>query len=229
MNWFDEFTRGLRGEKVSLALRGAGTADATRAMAHYRFQHEAKYREAVEDHFPVTRRLLGEGWERCWRAFWQAGPGSPRSLDFVAQVFLDQVSARGEVDARLKELMRFEQRLELLPWHLLELAPAPWGGWDESTTLQLAPHEVHVFAHPVSRSYQEEALATGPGETLILWLSGAQVRYRVMAPWELAVLRALPQGLEAALEQAPEDADEVSAFFQWLGGSGLVRPNPGSG
>lgn len=224
-NWFSEFTEALKGNDPSPDLLGAGKNSGARVLQHYRWQHEAKIRESVEETFPELLRFLGKEWENIWENFWESAPASPRSLDWFPGVFL-QYYLTSNAPLHLKELARFEGILDEYPWtHLSGEAPAGFVP-DLSMKLSLSDHEIHRFEAPVSALYENTGESVDVRETLVIWMKSDGVYYRRLLPWEEAVFRKIPLGIEEALEEAPEDPEAVGEFFTWLGSSGLLLPGP---
>ncbi len=216
MSWFKQFAQGT----PSSDLIGAGEASAAEALAHYQYQHQAKMREAVEETFPVFKRLKGSEWKNLWRDFWESKPHSPRSLDYLGAEFLKFMERKNPKEA---ELVRFEWVLETLPWSTKRLPAGDLSALSADSKLELHAYMVEKFTTAVTESYESESWGSGAGETVLFWMKESGVRYSVMQNWELAVLTHLPQGVGMALEYAPDDEALVSEFFQWLGQSGLVK------
>jgi hypothetical protein len=219
--WFETFEETLRGEKPSADLIGACSAGAEKAMAHYRYQHNAKLREAVEDTFPVLIQRLGNEWEEVWKSFAAQNDISPRSLDWFPEVFLNYFV---KTDAPLwqKELARFEHRLDIHPWTNRALRPRPELVPTEESCVHLGNHEIVRFKVGVTSIYHGQVVKGG-SESAILWQKEDGVYFRAMKEWELNVLTKLSLGVGLALEEAPEDPEAVGEFFQWLGGSHLIQ------
>ncbi len=72
-------------------------------------------KEAVEDTFPKLLEKVGEDWENIWIAFWDQNKISPRSLDWFSEVFLNYFMTTSH-PLWMKELARFEYRLDSHPW-----------------------------------------------------------------------------------------------------------------
>jgi hypothetical protein len=219
--WFDKFEETLCGQRPSADLIGAGTSSAERAMAHYRYQHSAKLREAVEDTFPVLLQRLGEEWNGVWKTFIAQNEISPRSLDWFAEVFLNYFV---NTDAPLwqKELARFEHRLDIHPWSNRALRPRPELLPTEESCVHLGNHEIVRFKVNVAAIYHGGEVSGG-SESVLLWQKEDGVYFRAMKEWELNVLTKLSLGVGVALEEAPEDPEAVGEFFQWLGSSCLIQ------
>ncbi|HXH74270.1 MAG TPA: putative DNA-binding domain-containing protein [Bacteriovoracaceae bacterium] len=221
--WFDQFTSSLKGAVASRDLIGAGTANAEIAVDHYRYQHRAKVKEAIEDTFPELLRLLGKDWKGYWDEFWKTNPASPRSLDFYPEGFLNHFLMTN-APAHLKQLARFEHFLDIHPWTHGPLDVINLNTMCEESCLTLAPLDVRHFTAPVVGLYQEiENLDLNEEQQVIIWVTPKGTKFRVMQEWELKVMSQLHLGVGIALQEAPEDADAVSTFFQWLGKSGLIR------
>lgn len=221
--WFDQFAQSLKEAPVSDDLKGAGTASAERAMAHYRFQHKAKVQECIEDHFGVTRALLGVEWQRIWNQFWASSPTSPRSLDFYPAVFLAWLQ-NSDCAPLIKELARFEDALEIHAWTQREYPACALTALTGAECIELVSTTILTLTGPVAESYQTKSLQAGEEKQHVyIWLTASGVHYRVMKPWEVQVLRLLPTGLENALGEAQAAEEEIAAFFQWLGSSGAIR------
>lgn len=221
MNWYVDFESSLRGEKGSADLVGAGSADAERSLKHYRYQHQAKLREAVEDTFPSIVKQVGESWDGEWKKFWLTQPQCPRSLDFFSGVFLEYW-LKTPHSLELKELARFEYQMDIHPWTHKRLNVFPLEAMSEEAKVLLAPLDIQRFAVSVTDLY-EEKVAKSEEQIVLLWLREDGLRYRELEAWEETVLRRLPEGVAVALEEAPEDAEAIGAFFQWLGQSGLIH------
>lgn len=222
MNWFRTFSAAMaKGEAVS-GLRGAMGVSGERALAHYRHQHEAKVREAIEESFPESKRHLGTAWDQLWQRFWESRPASPRSLDFFSEVFYAFVTGQ-QLPLSARELLRFEWVMERHPWHheRLELREFPELG--EDTRLKLAPLDVHEFSVDVIAHYENTQPREVSRQRVVFWLKEPGLYYRELRDWEAELLAKLPHGLATALEGLTADEDEVQKFFQWLGSSGLVR------
>lgn len=222
-DWFSAFEKCLDGEAAPSDLIGAGTATSERAMSHYRFQHEAKYREAVEDTFPVLIRYLGDEWENTWRKFRSDNEESPRSLDWVSGVFASYF-AKSSAPLWQKELARFEHLMEVHPWTHRALRLKEGLTLSENCRVILGKYELVSFESPVTEIYGEEEVTDKEAkENVLLWLKDESVYFRPMQDWELQVLTKMPEGVEAALEFAPDDEELVGEFFQWLGSSHLIQ------
>lgn len=221
MNWFEEFESSLRGERGSSDLVGAGSADAERSLKHYRYQHQAKLREAVEDTFPSLVKQVGESWNGEWKRFWLTQPQCPRSLDFFSGVFLEYW-LKTPHRLELKELARFEYLMDIHPWTHQRLSLFPLETMSEEAKVLLAPLDIQRFSTGVIQLYEEKPAVSGE-QIVLLWLREDGLRYRVLQVWEECVLRRLPEGVAVALEEAPEDTKAVGEFFQWLGQSGLIQ------
>lgn len=221
MNWFTHFEASLRGEKIGGDLVGAGSADAERSFKHYRYQHQAKLREAVEETFPALVKKLGEAWPAEWKNFWLTNPQCPRSLDFFSEVFLKHW-LQSTHSIELKELARFEYQMDIHPWSHQRLELIGLEGLTDEAKVIIAPLDIQHFSVPVTSLYEEGPALSGE-QNVLLWLREDGLRYRVLKAWEERVLRRLPEGVALALEEAPEDAEAVGEFFQWLGQSGLIR------
>ncbi len=221
MNWYVDFESALRGEKGSADLIGAGSANAERSLKHYRYQHQAKLREAVEDTFPSLVKRLGESWNSEWKKFWLTQPQCPRSLDLFSGVFLDYW-LKTTNSLELKELARFEYQMDIHPWTHKRLSLFPLEALSEEAKVLLAPLDIQHFSVGVIQLYEERP-AVAREQSILLWLREDGLRYRELQTWEENVLRLLPEGVAAALEEAPEDAEAIGVFFQWLGQSGLIH------
>ncbi|MFL5785384.1 MAG: putative DNA-binding domain-containing protein [Bacteriovoracaceae bacterium] len=219
--WFDKFEETLRDGNPSSDLIGAGTSGAEKAMAHYRYQHRAKLREAVEDTFPVLVKRMGNEWNEVWNAFISQNKISPRSLDWFPEVFLNYFI---KTDAPLwqKELARFEHRMDIHPWSNRPLSPRLELEMDEDSCVHLGNHEIVRFKVGVTEIYRDGEVKGG-SESVLLWQKQDGVYFRAMKEWELNVLTKLSLGVGVALEEAPEDPEAVGEFFQWLGGSHLIQ------
>ncbi|MFP5489933.1 MAG: putative DNA-binding domain-containing protein [Bacteriovoracia bacterium] len=222
MNWFEQFKLGMKGENPTLDLIGAKSASAQIALEHYRYQHQSKIREAIEETFPQTKIHMGEKWESLWTSFWESKPHSPRSLDFFGEVFLQFIMGN-EKDLATCELARFEWAMEIHPWTHERLKVLPLPSMDEETKLVLAPLDIQEFSYPVMELYQTQEIGDHASQRILFWMKESGLHFRRLTRWEEDVLKALPFGLGLALEHAPEDQEAVAAFFQWLGSSGLVQ------
>jgi hypothetical protein len=207
--------------RITADLIGAGTATPEEAMAHYRYQHETKLKEAVEVTFPVLLKKLGPEWNGLWKAFREENKISPRNLDHFPEVFLNYFFTTS-ASTELKELARFEHRLDTHPWTHQTLPLKTDFTFAENSRIVLGSHEVISFSAPVTRMYDEKEPGTD-SETVLLWQKESGTFYRTLSAWELDVFLALPEGVEQALELAPEDPAVVSDFFQWLGSSCLIQ------
>lgn len=221
MSWFADFEVSLRGDKGSEDLVGAGSADAERSLRHYRYQHQAKLREAVEETFPVLVKKLGAAWNLEWQDFWQTNPICPRSLDFFPGVFL-QHWVQTSIPIELKELARFEYLMDVHPWTHERLSVSPLEALGEDSKIILAPLDIQHFSVSVTNLYEEKPLVAGR-QTVLLWLREDGLRYRALEDWEEKVLQRLSEGVDVALAEAPEHPEAISSFFQWLGQSGLIQ------
>ena len=222
-NWFDSFEESLRGNFAPSDLIGAGAADAERAMRHYRFQHEAKLRESVEDTFPMLLKFLGDDWENIWDTFHAQNEISPRSLDWFPEVFLNYF-LKSAHPLWMKELARFEHVLDVHAWNHPALPLRSDLVMTESSCIHLGKFETVKFHSPVIDLYEgEEVTDHDSACTLLIWQKEDGTYYKAMKGWELSVLAKLSQGVEVALEDAPEDAEAVGEFFQWLGSSCLIQ------
>lgn len=221
-NWFNSFEECLRGGNATSDLIGAGTADAERAMRHYRFQHEMKLKEAVEETFPVLLKNIGNEWDGIWSTFHAQNEISPRSLDWFPEVFLNYF-LKSSHPLWMKELARFEHAMDVHPWSHPALSLKSDLALSEDSCVHLGKYEVLKFMAPVISLYEEEEAELSDELTLILWQKEDGTYYRAMKDWEVSVLSKLHLGVEAALEEAPEDPEEVGEFFQWLGSSCLMQ------
>lgn len=222
MNWFAAFAEALREGSSGPELVGANGASGEAVMAHYRFQHQDKIRDAIEVSFPRTKEVMGEDWERLWSSFWASRPGSPRSLDFFGEAFYTFALPR-LTRLEHRELLRFEWALEIHPWTHERLSVVPLPELAEETRLTLAPLDVQEFSVAVTELYQSDAPVEAERQRVLFWMKESGLHFRALAAWEEAVLHKLPEGLGVALEAAPEDEAAVATFFQWLGASGLIR------
>lgn len=220
--WFDQFEACLRGSPASSDLIGAGTADADRAMGHYRYQYQAKQKEAVELTFPRLRKYLGEEWEMTWKTFHGQNDISPRSLDWYPEVFLNYFLST-TAPLWMKELARFEHRLDIHPWSHRTLSLKAELVPDEESKIIPGNHEIISFAAPVVDLFYERRAPVDSPQTVLLWQKESGVYFRLMQSWELDVFQALPLGVERALQYAPEDPEAVGEFFRWLGSSCLIQ------
>lgn len=221
-SWFDTFTVALDGGEVSRDLIGAAKASAEMAIGHYRFQHQAKVRDAVEDTFPVLLKFLGEEWNNVWDNFWQQNEISPRSLDFFPEVFVNYFCKTNAL-LQLKELARFEHDLDIYPWTHGRLDPVENFQIQEDSRIDLGPFELKTYEASVTTLYTDETARALESEQVLLWMKGDAAHFRRMKGWELSVLQNLSKGVEKALEFASDDSEEVKSFFNWLGSSHLVR------
>ena len=221
MSWYADFEASLRGDQGSEDLVGAGTADAERSLKHYRYQHQAKLREAVEDTFPSLVKHLGESWRGEWKTFWQTMPECPRSLDYFGEVFL-RYWQQSTATLELKELARFEYLMDIHSWTHKRLSVFPLEAMSEESKVILAPLAVHRFSTAVTQLYEEKSFQSGE-QSVLLWLREDGLRYRVLQDWEERILQRLHEGVSVALQEAPDDAEAIGAFFQWLGQSGLIQ------
>lgn len=221
-DWFSQFEACLDGDKAPGDLIGAGTATSERAMGHYRFQHQAKYREAVEDSFPVLLRLSGAEWDGIWKNFWAQNEASPRSLDWVSETFVNHF-LKTPAPESLKELARFELALDSHSWSHKILPLRSDLTISEDCQVILGNYEVVSFSAPVTEIYSGDADSGSGPQTVLIWHKNDDVFYRAMKDWELDVLTHLGDGVGEALEFAPEDAEAVGEFFRWLGSSHLIQ------
>lgn len=221
-NWFENFKQAVTSGSALSDIKGAGNASAETALGHYRFQHEAKVKEAIADTFPVLLSYLKQEWDEIWNSFWKQNTVSPRSLDFFPEVFLTFFLSESFAP-RLQELARFEFHLEIFPWTHTSLWPVQVGDLQENSRLELGPFEIRNYTYQVTELYDGSEEEVSHPETILLWMKGDSVNYRVMKDWEIKVLQNLPQGMNEALEFASENAQEVTDFFQWLGTSNLIR------
>ncbi len=222
MNWFRDFSAAMVEEKSLAGLRGAMDVSGERALRHYRHQHEAKVREAIEESFPETKRLLGGDWELLWQRFWASRPASPRSLDFFSEVFYGFVTGQ-ELALSARELLRFEWAMEQHPWHHEGLEPRAFPELGEDTRLAIMPLDLHEFSCDVIALYEDTEPSGVSCQRVVFWLKDTGLYYRELRDWEHELLAKLPLGLATALEGVAADESEVQNFFQWLGSSGLVR------
>lgn len=222
MNWFESFRASMLEGSAGPELVGANGASSARVLAHYRFQHQDKIRDAIELSFPRTKELMGEAWEGLWEAFWASKPVSPRSLDFLSGVFFEFALPRIPA-LELREVLRFEWFMEAHPWTHERLNVLPLPELLEVTRLLIAELDVREFSVAVTELYQTDAPVKHQAQRVLFWMKDSGLHFRALADWEEVVLRKLPDGLGVALEAAPEDAAAVATFFQWLGSSGLIR------
>lgn len=221
-SWFDSFELTLKNGEATEDLIGAGKASAKQAMGHYRFQHQAKVRDAIEETFPVLLKFLGEEWNGIWNSFWQQNETSPRSLDFFPEVFLNYF-LHSEASLHLKELARFEHDLDIFPWTHGSLPAVEANSLSKDSRIVLGPYEIKYYEANVIELYADNKTEKINKQHLVLWMKGDTVHFRPMKSWEIEILNKLPEGVENAIESAPEDSEEVSAFFIWLGSSHLIR------
>lgn len=222
MSWFAQFKQSMKGEKPASDLIGAKSTSAIIAMEHYRYQHESKIRDAIEETFPQTKLYMGDKWESLWIMFWKSNPHSPRSLDFFGEVFLDFMLNQVN-DLATRELARFEWAMEIHPWTHERLKVMPFLPMDEETKLVLAPLDIQEFSYPVMQLYQADEMGEISSQRILFWMKESGLHFRRLDRWEEDVLKALPFGLGVALEHASDDQTAVAVFFQWLGSSGLVQ------
>ncbi len=222
-NWFSDFEVCLNGGNVSSDLIGAGSADSHRAMSHYRYQHQAKMKEAVEMTFPVLLKKLGSDWENEWRNFWNQNEISPRNLDWFPEVFFNYFLTTS-APLWQKELARFEHRLDIHPWTHKTLCLKAHLVLTEGSKVILGNYEILEFSAPVTEIYSaEETSDKDHPQTVLLWQKESGVYFRKMKAWEVEVFTSLDQGIDRALENALADETAVGEFFQWLGSSGLIQ------
>lgn len=221
--WFDEFHKALLDGSIPTDLIGAGKASAEEALAHYRYQHEVKIRESVESTLPSLVRHLNEEWNEVWKTFRTFHAPSPCSLDWYPQVFLNYYMT-STAPPPLKELARFEQAMDQHPWTHPKLLSVALESMDSDSRLILAPLDVHRFKAPVVKLYRgEEPETLDTPQDVLIWMRDDGVHFRVMQEWELKVLENVSRSIGEALEHAPEDEEEVSEFFTWLGKSSIIR------
>lgn len=222
-NWFSIFEESLDGSTAPSDLIGAGTADAGRAIAHYRYQHETKLKEAVEDTFPTLLKFLGDTWNDIWNSFQAQNEVSVRSLDWFPEVFLNYYMKTTQ-PLWLKELARFEHVLDVHQWNHPALKLKKELVLSEDSCIHLGKYEVITFAAPVVQLYEDEEIIDHKKSVkLVIWQKEDGTYYRSLEEWEFIALSKLHMGVETALEDAPEDAEKVGAFFQWLGSSCLIQ------
>lgn len=219
--WFEEYKKILQTGGGSLNLKGAGSASIEQAMEHYAYQHQAKIRGAIEATFPKLMEHMGEEWESCWKSFWDSRPASPRSLDFLPEVFLNYFLLTDHGN-HLKDLVCLEQALDIFPWSHPKTVSAGLEGLNEESKISIGHFDVHRFSTPVVSLYSGDDLDKTESDVVIIWQKEDGVRYRKVEEWEIDVLKSLSLGLMKALEKAPEDQEAVSEFFTWLGQSELV-------
>lgn len=222
MNWFEQFKLAMKGENPASDLIGAKNTNALIALEHYRYQHESKIRDAIEETFPQTKLYMGDKWESLWISFWESKPPSPLSLDFFGEVFLNFMLNQVN-DLATRELARFEWAMEIHPWAHERLKVFALPAMNEETKLVLYPLDIQEFSYPVMELYQSEEIGELKSQRILFWMKESGLHFRRLNPWEEDVLKALPFGLGVALEHAPDDQESVAAFFQWLGSSGLVQ------
>ena len=226
--WFHAFNRVLEGEEPqnSLQLIAAGNATMAEALEHVRYQFEAKTIEAVEDTYPETIKAMGaEKWQSLWQEFVKTKPASPRGLDHYPAVFLAFFKTTDAPES-LKQLMEFENVLDCHPWSHPRLYPVELGAFAMTGTvvLQLPQLDIRSFKAPVMALYEgKQVFDDQAPEDVLFWLLADGMRFQRLQVWERQVLEHLHLGLGEALAFAPDDAEEVSRFFQWLGQSGLIR------
>ncbi len=215
--WFENFF-----STPGKDLIGAGTASSERAMNHYHFQHQAKMKEAVEATFPKLVGHMGEDWEKAWKIFFTQNTISPRNLDWFPEVFLNHFTTTS-FPVWMKELARFEHRLDIHPWHHPALSLKTDFVLSEDAKVILGKFEVISFLAPVSEIYDEETTSFETKENVLVWEKESGTHFRKMEDWEIDILMKLSEGVSSALEAAPEDEVKVGEFFQWLGSSALIQ------
>lgn len=221
--WFEKFHENLFGEDTGADLIGAGKASAAEAFDHYRYQHRVKTREAVEETFPSLLQHLGDEWIEVWRSFKKTLPHSPRSLNWYPAVFLE-FYLKSDAPLPLKELARFEQAMDVHPWTHRKLTPVDLSGMTEESSLILSHLDLHTFAAPVTKMYNDESPSDlSEKEQVIIWLKADGVNFRHLQEWEVRVLKQVSLSVGEALEHAPDDEEAVGSFFKWLGESNLIR------
>ena len=222
-DWFESFEKSLRGDAASSDLIGAGTSSADKAMAHYRYQHDTKIRQSVEDTFVKLVNYLDHDWEKVWGSFRSTNPKSPRSLDWYPQVFLDYY-IQSDAASHLKQLARFEHAMDIHPWTHPKLSVISLAQMTSESCLILTHLDLHHFKAPVLPLYLKQSPTDlEEHQTVLFWMMEDGVHFRVMQEWELKVLKNVSHGIEEALEYAPQETEAVSSFFKWLGESGLIR------
>ncbi len=222
-SWFSQFEECLKGGTASSDLIGAGTADSNRAMAHYRYQHQAKMKEAVEMTFSVLIKYLGDSWDNTWAAFWNQNEISPRSLDWFPEIFMNYFQTTTAPQWQ-KELARFEHHMDIHPWSNKVLPLNTSLTLQEDSKVVLGNHEMINFKAPVTDLYEENLTPDqDQHQIVLLWQKENAVYFRGMKEWEVKVFTSLPDGVDTALEHAPEDAEAVGEFFKWLGSSHLIQ------
>lgn len=222
-NWFYKLESMLsNGEVISDDLIGAGQATAKRAIAHYRYQQKEKVKEAIEDTFPVLKKLVGEDWSSLVESFYSTNQNSPRSLDFISKVFLNHIQNL-TWPVYWKELARFEYCLEIHPWSHRQYYPIPLDSLSEESKLVLDPLDFQIFRAPVVEFYEGiEVSNLEQNEEVLIWMNGGVVHYKKMEEWEIRVLAILSEGIIKAVEYAP-DEKKATEFFTWLGTANLIR------
>ncbi|MES2526347.1 MAG: hypothetical protein V4598_04645 [Bdellovibrionota bacterium] len=215
--WFENFFTAPGKDLI-----GAGTATSERAMNHYRFQHQAKMKEAVEATFPKLLQHVGQEWENIWKSFWEQNTISPRNLDWFPEVFLNYFVTTSN-PSWMKELARFEHRLDIHPWQHCSLALKTDFVLSEDAKVILGKFELVSFSAPVSEIYDEETTSFDQAEIVLIWEKESGTHFRKMEDWEIEILMKLPEGVSVALESAPDDELKVGEFFQWLGSSALIQ------
>ncbi|MBY0515708.1 MAG: DNA-binding domain-containing protein [Bacteriovoracaceae bacterium] len=221
--WFAQFAQSIKGSDPSEDLIGAGSANASQAMAHYRFQHQAKIRDAIEESYPsLISRLGKKEWNGVWREFWKTNSHSPRSLDYISEVFLNYLDQTA-LSSQLKALAKFELRLESFPWTHEACVLKPIAELSDHSKLDLGPYEIVEFSCNVIDFYQDSDVPELKTHHIIFWLKDDGVNFRIMEQWERKVLALLPQGVETALRDLDVSEMALSEFFQWLGQSSLIQ------
>lgn len=180
-------------------------------------------KEAIEITFPKLLTHLKIDWENVWDLFWKQNKISPRNLDWFPEIFLNYFTTCDAYPLWMKELARFEQRLDSHSWNHPALTLKTDLMLSDEAKVILGKFELITFSAPVSEIYDEENTNPELKENVLLWEKESGTHFRQMMDWEIEILMKLPEGVSVALESAPDDSEKVGEFFQWLGSSSLIQ------
>lgn len=222
MNWFEAFDHSLKTADSQEDLIPAGSLNIQEALEQYRYQYFAKIRESIEESFPVLKMNLDETWEELLQDFLSTRK-SFRSLDWYPKAFEDYyIGLHSSIEH--SDLCRFEGILDRFSWTHRRQAVIANLQFQEDSILKIGEYELETFQTNVIDMYEEKT-SEAKAQEIIIWMKNSETHFREISPWEKTVLENLARGqdLGSTLSKVDRPQVEISDFFQWLGGSGLIR------
>jgi hypothetical protein len=215
--------------RFAAAVTGGGRLSAREAVDVYRRGYPARMSEALGETFEACWRVLGDAdFLKDCAAYARSVPSVTHNLSDYGRTFPAFLLKRHRAHAP------FIADLAQLEWEFKNLfhekpaesgsAAAAHGG----STFVLAPHRLLSFGHRVHAIWRRDRDDDSPlrkadwtgAERILLHKKGS----RVLSAAEAKALASLAKGrpLADALEKSGLDEDGTRAFFEFLGGAGLV-------